>query len=104
MPEGSYIENEGYRQYYSDINFNSVPQEKIFIPNKYYYCMEEDIEDYDGIKHYALANTIDHKAFYEKNPICVVSSSRNIIPVGSEWNKEVQPVPYDIELARRTES
>ena len=100
-----YIQNEeDYRQYYSNIIFNPIPQDKIFVPNKYYYCLEENIENYSGERHYALADTINHEAFYVKNPICVVESSRNIIPVGSEWNKEVQPIPYDIKLARRIES
>ena len=65
---------------------------------------EEDEENYEGVKHYALADSLDHKAFYVRNPICVVESGKNLIPVGSEWNEQVQPIPADIKLARRVES
>lgn len=98
------LNEKDYRQYYSEINFTPIPEEKVFVPNKYYYCMEENEENYEGVKHYALADSLDHKAFYVRNPICVVESGKNLIPIGSEWNEQVQPIPTDIKLARRVES
>ena len=103
------LENEDtdpyVRRYYKEEQLHWSPiAKKLFIPNKYYYRVEENDSSYTGPYHYVLAASLSgHKALYNKDAVYVISSKTGTFTPGTEWNKAVNPVPSEVILGKRTE-
>ena len=103
------LENEDtdpyVRRYYKEEQLHWSPiAKKLFIPNKYYYRVEENDSSYTGPYHYVLADSLSgHKALYNKDAVYVISSETGTFTPGTEWNKAVNPVPSEVILGKRTE-
>lgn len=93
------------RRYYTEGQLHWTPiTKKLFVPNKYYYRVEENDSSYTGPYHYVLADSLDgHKALYSKDAVYVISSETGTFTPGTEWNKAVNPVPSGVTLGKRTE-
>ena len=95
-----------YRAYYSEAQLHWTPiTKRLFVPNKYYYRVEENNSTYSGPYHYLPATELKgHTQLYTNDCLYVLSSDVGVYPKGMEWPATIQTIPSGVTLATRQEN